>query len=105
MGYSHQLRRSLRPRNASTAGGTASGKGYTATTTGADYWVATYCGNTNNNSVTSSGEPVAITYGLSGFLAAIVGSQVKWRRRVSRSRWCSALGATRDCRSSPRTIP
>jgi hypothetical protein len=58
--------------------GVATSKGYTATATGIDYWVATYSGDTNNNSVTSntSGEPVAITYSWSGFLAPIIGSQV-----------------------------
>jgi hypothetical protein len=45
------------------SGGVATSKGYTATTTGTDYWVATYNGNTNNNSVSSglSSEPVTIT--------------------------------------------
>jgi hypothetical protein len=43
--------------------GVATSTGYTATATGTDYWVATYNGNTNNNSVTSgtSAEPVSIT--------------------------------------------
>jgi hypothetical protein len=43
--------------------GVATSTGYTATATGTDYWVATYNGNTNNNSVTSgtSAEPVTIT--------------------------------------------
>jgi hypothetical protein len=45
------------------SGGTATSPGYTATATGTDYWVATYNGDTNNNSVTSgaAAEPVSIT--------------------------------------------
>ena len=45
------------------SGGTATSKGYTATATGTDYWVATYNGDSNNSSVTSgtSLEPVSIT--------------------------------------------
>ena len=45
------------------SGGTATSKGYTATATGTDYWVATYNGDSNNNPVTSgtAGEPVTIT--------------------------------------------
>ncbi len=43
--------------------GVATSKGYTATATGTDYWVATYNGDSNNSSVTSSptAEPVTIT--------------------------------------------
>jgi hypothetical protein len=42
---------------------TATSKGYTATATGTDYWVATFNGDSNNNSVTSGTalEPVTIT--------------------------------------------
>jgi hypothetical protein len=45
------------------SGGTATSSGFKATATGTDYWVATYNGDTNNNSVSSSssGEPVSIT--------------------------------------------
>src|SRR5271166_2626763 len=45
------------------SGGTATSKGYTATATGTDYWVATYNGDSNNNSVTSGTalEPVVIS--------------------------------------------
>ena len=45
------------------SGGTATSKGYTATATGTDYWVATYNGDSNNNSVTSgtAAESVTIT--------------------------------------------
>ena len=45
------------------SGGTATSKGYTATATGTDYWVATYNGDSNNNSVSSAptAEPVTIT--------------------------------------------
>ena len=41
----------------------ATSTGYTATATGTDYWVVTYNGDTNNNSVTSGTalEPVSIT--------------------------------------------
>jgi hypothetical protein len=44
------------------SGGVATSKGYTATGAGTDYWVATYNGDTNNSSVSStkSGEPVTI---------------------------------------------
>ncbi len=44
-------------------GGAATSKGYTATTTGTDYWVATYNGDTNNATVTSGTtlEPVVLT--------------------------------------------
>src|SRR5208337_2489213 len=43
--------------------GVATSTGYTATSTGTDYWVATYNGDTNNNAVTSGAalEPVTIT--------------------------------------------
>src|SRR5208337_2939714 len=45
------------------SGGTATSKGYTATATGTDYWVATYNGDSNNHSVTSGTalEPVVIS--------------------------------------------
>ncbi len=36
------------------SGGTATSHGYTTTAAGTDYWVATYNGNTSNNSVTSA---------------------------------------------------
>ena len=44
-------------------GGVATSAGYTTTTAGTDYWVATYNGDTNNAKVTSGAalEPVAIT--------------------------------------------
>ena len=43
--------------------GVATSTGYTATATGTDYWVATYNGNANNNSVSNgtATEPVTIT--------------------------------------------
>ena len=43
--------------------GVATAKGYTATATGTDYWVATYNGDSNNSPVTSGAtdEPVVIT--------------------------------------------
>ena len=43
--------------------GTATSTGYTATATGTDYWVATYNGDSNNNSVTSpaGSEPVVVS--------------------------------------------
>ncbi len=43
--------------------GVATSPGYTTTATGTDYWVATYNGNSNNNSVNSAptAEPVTIT--------------------------------------------
>jgi hypothetical protein len=46
----------------SLVNGVATSLGYTATATGTDYWVATYNGDSNNNSVSSgnSDEPVAI---------------------------------------------
>jgi hypothetical protein len=49
--------------NEPLSGGTATSKGYTTTATGTDYWVATYNGDNNNNSVTSTAnaEPVSIT--------------------------------------------
>jgi hypothetical protein len=42
--------------------GTATSASYTTTTAGTDYWVATYNGNTNNNSVSSgaAAEPVTV---------------------------------------------
>ena len=45
------------------SGGMATSKGYTATATGTDYWVATYNGDSNNKSVSSgtAAEPVTIT--------------------------------------------
>jgi hypothetical protein len=45
------------------SGGSATSKGYTTTATGTDYWVATYNGDANNSSVSSStsAEPVTIT--------------------------------------------
>src|ERR1700689_4976572 len=49
--------------NVTLSSGTATSTGYTATTVGTDYWVATYNGDTNNNSVSSgtAAEPVSIT--------------------------------------------
>jgi hypothetical protein len=46
----------------SLSSGTATSKGYTATATGTDYWVATYNGDSNNSAVTSgtAAEPVVI---------------------------------------------
>jgi YVTN family beta-propeller protein len=45
------------------SGATATSKGYTATATGDDYWVATYNGDSNNNPVSSgtAGEPVTVS--------------------------------------------
>src|SRR5262249_12062890 len=45
------------------AGGAATSAGYTATAAGTDYWVATYNGDANNNSVTggAAAEPVTVT--------------------------------------------
>ena len=45
------------------ADGVATSNGYTATSTGTDYWAATYNGDANNSSATSaaSSEPVTIT--------------------------------------------
>ncbi len=45
------------------SGGTATSASFTTTGTGTGYWVATYNGNSNNNSVTSvtSAEPVTVT--------------------------------------------
>jgi hypothetical protein len=47
----------------SLSGGSATSKGFTTTATGTDYWVATYNGDSNNNSVTSvtDAEPVMIS--------------------------------------------
>ncbi len=49
--------------NEPLSSGVATSKGYTATATGTDYWVATYNGDSNNNSVSSgaASEPVSIT--------------------------------------------
>ena len=49
--------------NVALVSGVATSTGYTATATGTDYWVATYNGDTNNNSVSSgdSAEPVSVT--------------------------------------------
>jgi hypothetical protein len=46
----------------SLSGGVATSKGYTTTSTGSDYWVATYNGDANNSSVVSgsSDEPVTV---------------------------------------------
>ena len=46
-----------------SAGGVATSKGYTATATGTDYWVATYNGDANNVQVTgaAASEPVTVT--------------------------------------------
>jgi uncharacterized repeat protein (TIGR01451 family) len=45
------------------AGGAATSAGYTTTATATDYWVATYNGDSNNNSVSSgtAAEPVTVT--------------------------------------------
>ena len=45
------------------SGGMATSKGYTATATGTDYWVATYSGDSNNAAVTSgtASEPVTVS--------------------------------------------
>ena len=52
--------------------GSATSTGYTATAIGTDYWVATYSGDTNNNSVTSgtASEPVTITLVTTSLTAA-----------------------------------
>ena len=49
--------------NVPLVGGVATSTGYTATATGTDYWVATYNGDSNNNSVSSTptSEPVTIS--------------------------------------------
>jgi hypothetical protein len=49
--------------NVPLVNGVATSAGYTATATGTDYWVATYNGDSNNNSVSSpaSSEPVVIS--------------------------------------------
>ena len=49
--------------NVALVGGVATSVGYTATTTGTDYWVATYNGDANNNPVTSgtASEPVVVS--------------------------------------------
>jgi len=49
--------------NEPLVGGVATSKGYTATATGTDYWVATYNGDSNNSAVTSGAalEPVVIS--------------------------------------------
>jgi hypothetical protein len=59
--------------NEPLAGGAATSKGYTATATGTDYWVATYNGDSNNSSVTSGtkDEPVTVVYGFGGFMAPL----------------------------------
>ena len=48
--------------NEPLSGGVATSKGYTATATGTDYWVATYNGDSSNNPVSSgnAAEPVTI---------------------------------------------
>jgi hypothetical protein len=52
--------------------GTATSTGYTAAATGTDYWVATYNGDSNNQSVTSGTtlEPVTITRASTSLTAA-----------------------------------
>ena len=66
-------------------GGTATSASFTTTGTGTGYWVATYNGNSNNNSVTSvtSAEPVTVTAAsptltttASETLGGVVGSSV-----------------------------
>jgi hypothetical protein len=59
--------------NEPLAGGAATSKGYTTTATGTDHWVATYNGDSNNNSVTSgtADEPVTVVYGFGGFMAPL----------------------------------
>jgi hypothetical protein len=56
-------------------------KGYTATATGTDYWVATYNGDSNNKSVTSgtSDEPVTVVYGFGGFVAPLSKSTLTYK--------------------------
>ena len=53
----------LTDANEPLVSGVATSKGYIATATGTDYWVATYNGDSNNASVTSNAaaEPVTIT--------------------------------------------
>ena len=55
------------------SGGAAASAGYSATAAGIDYWVATYNGDSNNNSVTSgsAAEPVSVGYGFGGFSAPL----------------------------------
>jgi uncharacterized repeat protein (TIGR01451 family) len=49
--------------NVALVSGVATSPGYTTTAAGTDYWVATYNGNSNNNSVTSAltAEPVTVS--------------------------------------------
>ncbi|MGD1049580.1 MAG: hypothetical protein ABR947_00735 [Solirubrobacteraceae bacterium] len=58
--------------NVALSGGSATSTGYTATATGTDYWVATYNGDTNNNSVSSgtAAEPVTIKLATTSLSAA-----------------------------------
>jgi regulation of enolase protein 1 (concanavalin A-like superfamily) len=71
--------------------GVATSKGYVATATGTDYWVATYNGDSNNTPVTSgtADEPVAITPAAPSIstsqqpASAVVGSPVADRATVT----------------------
>jgi hypothetical protein len=56
--------------------GTATSAGYTATAAGADYWVAIYNGDPNNNPVTSvaNAEPVTVTPGAPASITEVSGS-------------------------------
>jgi hypothetical protein len=55
------------------SGGMATSKGYTATAVGIDHWVATYNGDSNNNSVSSgtAAESVSVVYGFGGFMSPL----------------------------------
>lgn len=72
-------------------GGTATSAGYTATATGNDYWVATYNGDSNNQSVTSgtADEPVIISTATPSVdttqqpASAVVGSSIADKATVS----------------------
>lgn len=73
----------------SLVSGVATSAGYTATSTGTDYWVVTYGGDVNFNTVTSSnsGEPVSITPALpslsgSGGGSGTVGSPISDSAKV-----------------------
>jgi hypothetical protein len=73
------------------SGGIATSKGYIATATATDYWVATYNGDSNNSSVTSGTalEPVSITPASPSIntqqqpATAIVGSSIADKATVS----------------------
>jgi hypothetical protein len=59
--------------NESLSGGVATSTGFTVTSVGTDYWVATYNGDTNNSKVTSgtAAEPEIVLYGFGGFMSPL----------------------------------